>query len=67
MATRTIIECDRCGGMNWWEAVTPVTILFPPDGINSGDYSCDLCRDCRVSLAKLLVEFMKKQPEGVGR
>ena len=70
MATRTTIECDRCGstgGVNWWEDVTPAKLLCPPDGVNCGNYSCDLCRDCRVALERLLVEFTKKQPEGVGR
>lgn len=50
------IQCDCCGAqannavLHWESRATHVKIECPPDGINGGQWSMDVCSECRKIL-----------------
>ena len=65
--TRTITTCDRCGaaeGKTWEHRIIKLSFKLPIDGINGGEESLDLCRDCRESFWRGYDRWLKaKQKE----
>ena len=64
MARQEIVTCDRCGHIpaptdHWSEAVIGVVVKSPPDGINHGVYTPDLCASCRRQLDNMMREFLR--------
>lgn len=61
------IVCDCCGEhvnnatAHWESRATHVTIHCPPDGINGGQWSMDVCAKCR----KLLHETIRDTVDGI--
>jgi hypothetical protein len=65
---RELRKCDRCGvefenaKVAWHAAIIAVEIICPPDSINGGRFSHDLCESCRTILNDYLVKFFDAAP-----
>jgi len=66
MARRELITCDKCGeeqGKHWDQSVSVISIKCPPDGVNGGKFSADLCAKCRRKLHSILIDFYNPEQE----
>jgi hypothetical protein len=62
---KNIQICDKCGKeqenskADWDTQIKTITAKCPIDGINGGDFSKDLCKECRKLLNEILTNFFK--------
>ncbi len=65
MSQKTIHTCDRCRSevdneaVRWEQKIKKITVYCPPDGINGGAFTRELCAPCRAQLYHKVCEFLK--------
>ena len=62
---KEVIFCDKCGRTQdgitiWSDSIKHIAFRVPPDGINGGHFSMDLCWECRWQLWQILQRFQGK-------